>query len=58
MRAALDEMRADGARWPEMQPIRDALRDDDDALIAEFDSRFWIWISEGLITYDITFFRN
>ena len=42
MRAALDEMRAEGARWPEMQPIRDALRDDDDALIAEFDSRFWI----------------
>ena len=42
IRASLDEMRAEGARWPEMQPIRDALRDDDDALIAEFDSRFWI----------------
>ena len=42
IRAKLDEMRADGARWPEMRPIRDALANDDDALIAEFDSRFWI----------------
>ena len=42
IRAKLDEMRAGGARWPEIQPIRDSLRDDDDALVAEFDSRFWI----------------
>ena len=42
IRAALDELRAAGARWPEMRPVRDELRDDDDALVAEFDSRFWI----------------
>ena len=42
IKATLDEMRADGLRWREMHPVRDELRDDDDALIAAFDSRFWI----------------
>ena len=42
IRATIDEMRADRARGPEIRSVRDVLRNDDDALVAEFDSRFWI----------------
>jgi len=40
VRAVVDELRAEGTRWPEIRSRRDQLLNDDDALFAEFISRF------------------
>jgi len=42
IRAATDQLRAERAHWMDIRTMHEELRGDDDALVAKFDSLYWI----------------